>query len=196
MVNYLFYENICDSSIKNRIGGDACLPNTVTWPKDKNNRNMLFLMTLSGELISMYTKILIPKNLSISVFIPYTKNSITDTIQMARSSDIAKVIIHENENFTRQENDTPLLPARKISIKSEDIEDEDEFSDEIEEKIGGVPTWLQDKIDYEDYEFVLQILGTEFGKYFPEYKNIFLGGVGYLFFSKSTKQGIFQIQYT
>ena len=111
------------------------------------------------------------------------------------------MIIHEVSRL-RQENTKPLSPPHKLRIETHlNIEDEDEFSDEIEEKVGGIPTWLQDTIEYTNYIFALQFIASEFNDYWPTHKELFMDGICYLFLNKildlsETQAGMFRIQYS
>lgn len=202
MVTYLFYDTLCEEDEKDRIGGDAYLPGNINWPSH-GNIPMLFLMTLSSNFLNKYANYEIPDSHCLSVFVPYAKGSIEGAIQLARTIDAATVLIHKTSSTPRQENKTPLNTCRKLRVEIHpDIEDEDEFSDEIEEKVGGVPTWLQDRIDYTDeYKFVLQYIAGEFEGYWTDHNELFLDGICYLFLREpfnlnDSQAGMFRIQYS
>jgi hypothetical protein len=201
MIKYLFYNTICKESEKNRIGGSAFLPNEISWPNDVKSKPMLFLMTLSSDFLHKHTGCIIPNDNCVSVFVPYREGGIECAISMARSIDAAKVIVHKISQTTRQGFYKPLFPPRKIRLEIHcDIEDEDEFSEDIEEKVGGVPTWLQDRIDYKNYQFLLQFIAGEFNEFWPNHQELFMDGVCYLFLKKGfenlkNQAGMFRIQY-
>ena len=158
------------------------MPLNTGWPKDKNGAPMLHLMTLSSDLINTYSTCKIPEKHCVSVFIPFEKNSIQHVIDLARTPETARIILHEVATQVRQECPEALEPPHAITIESDpDREEEDEFSDEIEPKIGGGPTWLQDVIDAPGKQFLLQLLGSEFNKSWPSHQGIFMGGVVYMF---------------
>ena len=182
MVKYLDFEAECGPSSLPRIGGGACLPVTCEWPKDGNGKPMMHLLALPANMVNDSSGCRLPENYCVSVFIPYRKNSIEHVIELARKPDAACIIAHEVSTKIRQECESPLLPPHEIKIDSdEEADEEDEFSDEIESKIGGGPVWLQDRIDAPGCQFLLQLVGSAFNQYWPSHKGIFMGGICYFF---------------
>ena len=105
----------------------------------------------------------------------------------------------------RQECESPLVPPRALAVDCDDeAEDEDEFSDEIENKIGGSPVWLQDRMQFDGMTFCMQLVGASISKAWSTHKGIFLGGIGYLYLNPSVPDvadavvrcGQFRIQYS
>jgi len=163
---------------------------------------MLHLMTLSSHLVNTYSACRIPENYCVSVFIPYGKESNGHVVDLARHPDTARIIAHEIGAEVRQECSDPLSPPYSMLIDSDPgREDEDEFSDEIEPKIGGRPTWLQDVIESPGKQFFLQLLASQFNKLWVSHRGMFMGGVVYLFIDQdydatAEQFGQLTVQYT
>ena len=205
MINYLDFIGACAPDFLPRLGGGASLHITANWPKDASGQPMLHLISLPGELVSKLTGIQVHHAACISVFIPYQQDSIEESISLARQAGTAQVLLYQPGTVARQEFNLPMEPARALTIDSdEDVEEEDEFSDEIENKIGGTPTWLQDRIDSGDMVFCLQLVGPTLVARWPAHRGLFLGGVGYLFLNKTMPEasfepivcGDFRVQYS
>lgn len=205
MVNYLAVGNICDDGVGPQLGGGAFLPPDVPWPCDENGREMLHLLSLPGGFLTNHTNITVDNSMCVSVFIPYSKDSVEESISLARRKDAAHVLVYEPGNLVRQQHGWPLQPCRILDVDpDEEAIDDDEFSDEIENKIGGIPVWLQDRIDYAGMEFCLQLVGGTIKQFWPSHSGIFLGGVGYLFLKPEIPSirggselcGSFRIQYS
>ena len=201
-MNYLDFRDECEESTIPRMGGGASLPLRVVWPEDKDGEPMLHLMTLSPELINTYSNCKIAETHCVSVFIPFKKNSVEHVIDLARRPESARVIAHEIATEIRQECREPLDPPHAITVECDPgRDDEDEFSDEIEPKIGGGPTWLQDVIEAPGKQFLLQLLSSQFNDSWPSHRGMFMGGVVYLFISDhcdvtEERFGQLTIQYT
>lgn len=201
-MDYLFFGEVCARDFPSRMGGDASLPAAIEWPRDKDGKPMLLLMTLASTLISTYLNNRLPENYGISVFVPFEKDSVEHVVDLARRPETARVIAHEIAPDLRQECHAPLVPPHAITIEVDaDREDEDEFSDEIENKIGGKATWLQDRIELYDKQFLLQVGAGLFDRYWPSHRGIFMGGMVYLFVNKAgvllaPQFGQLTVQYT
>jgi len=202
MVNFLAFDAECEQTFLPRMGGGTCLPKEVEWPRDKEGEPMLHLLTLPSNIVNIFSDCNLPTDHCISVFIPYRHDSIDYAIDLARKPGAAFVIAHKTSMEIRQECKYPLLPPHEIKIDCDkEAEDEDEFSDEIDSKIGGGPVWLQDRLEISDKKFLLQLVGAMIGNCWPSHKGMFLGGIGYLFidgnfdYSKS-RFGEFRVQFS
>lgn len=183
------------------MGGDAALPSEIAWPEDKNGHPMLHLMALPSRWANQYAGCRLPYNYCVSIFIPFQKNSITHVIDLARNPLAAYVIAHEAASTLRQECASPLIPPHGIRIECDpDRPEEDEFGEDIEDKIGGGATWLQDRITAEGKQFLLQIGGMTFDTYWPTHGGMFMGGMLYLFIADAIaldgRCGQLTVQYT
>lgn len=182
MVSYLSFESICDELVVPHMGGGALLPPDIPWPKDDSGCPMLHFIVLPPETVASACGVLIPHDHVVSLFVPYSKDSVQYAIDLARKSQVARAVVHRRAGSARQECACALLPAHALQVKVvDDIDDEDEYSDEIDSKLGGTPVWLQDRIDVPDYRFVLQLVGTLIGRFWPSHNGIFLGGICYFF---------------
>lgn len=195
MASYIVYEKRADDREHSKIGGSSLLPKDMIWPKDRSGRNMLFLASISSELLMSECNISIPKDHVLSVFCPYKKGDIEHAIDMARGREPGFVISHLAE-APRQEFDDPILEAKKLELNKDFETDEDEFSEDVEDKIGGNPNWLQDKFDYSGADFVMQLSGMYFDEVIPTHKGIFLSGVLYVFYDPSSNHGTVALQYS
>jgi hypothetical protein len=195
MASYIDYENEADDQAHSKIGGSALLPEAIPWPIDRHGRKMLFLASLSSQVLKTQCGIVIPENQVLSVFCPYNKEDISCAIDMARGRETGYVIAHF-AGVPRQEFEYPVSGKKKVEL-NEDLEtDEDEFSEDIDDKIGGTPNWLQDRFDYTGYDFVLQISGLYFAKMIPTHSNLFMSGVLYVFYNSSENKGLVTLQYS
>lgn len=195
MASYIGYEGNADDQELSKIGGSALLPEAIKWPIDRHGRKMLFVASLSSQLLKAQCDIVIPEDQVLSIFCPYTKDDVECAIDMARGRERGAVIAHFAA-APRQEFEYPIHDIKKL-VLDEDMEtDEDEFSEELDDKIGGGPNWLQDRFDYSGYDFVLQISGLLFGKIIPSHKHIFMGGMLYVFYSPSDNKGLVTLQYS
>jgi Domain of unknown function (DUF1963) len=191
----------CQENTAPKIGGGVFLPNSMAWPLDKSGLPLLHLLTLPSELVNQFVTLDLPSNHCISVFIPYKPGEVEHLIDLARKDGTAKVLLYESTTGLRQECKTPLLPAKVMEIYETDDDEEDEFSDEIDNKIGGHGIWLQNRIEIPGKVFLLQVLGATMNQNWPSHQGILMGGVGYLFVSNqfdsaSTDIGEFILQYT
>lgn len=90
----------------------------------------------------------------------------------------------------------PITEAKNLEL-DEDLEtDEDEFSEDLDDKIGGVPNWLQDKFDYTGYDFVIQISGMCFNGIIPAHQELLMSGVLYVFYNSLNNNGLLTLQYS
>lgn len=162
---------------------------------------MLHFLSLKHDQVNRFIPDNIPSNNCISIFIPYKPGDVENTIDLARKDGTAKVLRYIPEMALRQEFSMPLLPAKAIDIFETDDEEEDEFSDEIDNKIGGHGIWLQNRIELPGKTFLLQVLGATVNENWRSHQGIFMGGVGYLFLndeqnSVDSVAGDFKLQYT
>jgi hypothetical protein len=195
MPSYFTYEKSSGDKEFNRIGGNSLLPKFINWPIDKSGRKMLFLASLSPEIIQSECGIYIPEGNIISIFLPYKKGSIEHAIDIARQRDRGYIISHPPGEL-RQECEYPIIEGRQINLNKDFETDEDEFSEDIEDKIGGDPNWLQDRFDYSGHEFLMQISGLYFGTVFPDHKDLFMGGIFYAFYNSAKNDGLVLLQYS
>ncbi|QNP47539.1 DUF1963 domain-containing protein [Diaphorobacter aerolatus] len=192
---YFKYETPANALALNRICGDPLLPALVQWPLDEGGRKMIFIGSISSELLNSETSVKIPEGHLLSVFCPFEKNSVDIPIGLARHG-AAGCVIHHPVGTPRSCEELPKISAKLIE-KIPSIEtDEDEFSEDLEDKMGGSPNWLQDRIDFSRSEFVAQFSGMYFEKIFPELKGIFMGGMLYVFFDSKLNQGFIRLQYS
>ncbi|MGO4294322.1 DUF1963 domain-containing protein [Chitinophaga sp. RAB17] len=195
MASYIEYEGDAEDQEHSKIGGSALLPEAIKWPIDRHGRKMLFLASLSSQLLKAQCDIVIPEDQVLSIFCPYERDNIECAIDMARGRETGCVIAHFAKE-PRQEFNDPIAEVKKL-VLNEDVEtDEDEFSEDLDDKIGGNPNWLQDRFDYTGYDFVLQISGLYFGKIIPTHKHIFMGGMFYVFYHPSDNKGLVTLQYS
>lgn len=204
MINYLDFVDACADDVQPRLGGGALLPAGVDWPRGMDGQPMLHLISLPGALVGKLVGIQVHPAACISVFIPYSQDSIEASFSLARRPGTAQVLLYQPAETVRQECNFPMEPAHAITIDSVEGAEEDEFSDEIENKIGGGPTWLQDRIDMGGMAFCLQLVGPTLATRWPGHRGLFLGGVGYLFLERVmlapglevVNCGDFRIQYS
>lgn len=195
MARYTVYEKDTNDQEYNKIGGSSFLPESINWPTDRHGKKMLFLASLSSELLKSQCNIIIPEGQVLSIFCPYKKDDIEYAIDMARARETGYLIAHFPVK-PRQEFEYPISEIKKLELNLSFETDEDEFSEDVEDKIGGRPNWLQDSYNYAGYDFVLQISGLYFGKIIPSHKNIFMGGVLYIFYNPSNNNGLLTLQYS
>lgn len=195
MASYTTYEKSTDDRDQDRIGGSSLLPPAINWPTDRHGRKMLFLASLSSDLLKSQCNIIIPEGQILSIFCPYKEDDIECAIDMARGRENGYVVAHFPTE-PRQEFESPISSIKKLELNLNVETDEDEFSEDIDDKIGGRPNWLQDRFNYTGYEFVLQISGLYFGKVIPHHKNIFMGGVLYVFYNPLNNTGLLTLQYS
>lgn len=184
-----------------KVGGGVFMPDSIAWPLDDSGHPMLHLLTMQSNDVNKFVANALPLNHFLSVFIPYKKGEIEYVIDLARKNGIAKVYAYEATTKLRQECITPLLPAKSMEIYETDDDEEDEFSDEVDDKIGGHGIWLQNRIEIAGKFFLLQLLGATINRNWPSHNGIFMGGVGYLFVSNTQgcpalEVGEFKLQYT
>ncbi|WP_081687019.1 DUF1963 domain-containing protein [Chitinilyticum litopenaei] len=202
MINYLDFKIECPPEFLPRIGGQSCIPQEIDWPKSKDGNPMLHFMAIPTEIVNEHLGFELPEKHCISLFIPYQPDSIQHVIDLARNNNVASIFMHPISKELRQECSFPLNPAHAIRIDCDhDAEEEDEFSDEIDSKIGGTPVWLQDRISIDHHHFLLQFVGSVFDKYWPSHKGLFMGGIGYVFIntehlSPGKNLGQLKIQFT
>lgn len=156
---------------------------------------MIFLASISSALLKSTCNIIIPADHVLSIFYPYRKGDIEHVIGIARGKEPGFVVSHFAE-APRQEFEDPIREARKLELNENFETDEDEFSEDLDDKIGGRPNWLQDRFDYAGYDFVMQISGMYFRKVIPTHKDLFAGGMFYVFYNPSNNEGLVSLQYS
>ena len=195
MARYVVYGKNADDRDHDKIGGSSLLPASASWPVDRAGRKMLFLASVSADWLKSECGIVIPQDHVLSIFCPYQKGSIEHSIDMARGREFGCVVSHPAK-APRQEFADAIFEPRKLELNVDFETDEDEFSDDIDDKIGGTPNWLQDRFDYSGHDFVLQISGLCFGKVVPTHKDLLMGGVLYVFYNSSSNAGRVTLQYS
>lgn len=90
----------------------------------------------------------------------------------------------------------PIIDAKVLRLDENVETDEDEFSEDLDDKIGGNPNWLQDRFDYTGYDFVLQISGMYLGKIIPTHKEALMSGMLYIFYNPVDNNGLITLQYS
>lgn len=202
MVSYLVVDGICNVEAYPRIGGSCALPDDISWPKDNKDRPCTFLLGAESSWISKNAGVNLPNDLILSIFVPFDPSSVDHALAMARTPMSAKALLHPKATAFRQESSFSLDPPRALIVDLEpDAEDEDEFSSEIEPKIGGMPTWLQRRIEIPQRRFVLQLMSHQIREHWPAHGSLFMGGVGYLFLDiawngANPEVGELRLQYT
>jgi hypothetical protein len=202
MTTFFKISSECQENTGPKIGGGVYMPNSMAWPIDKSGSPLLHLLTLPSDLVNRFVSVGLPSNHCISVFIPYKPGEVEHLIDLARKDGTARIFLYESTIKLRQECKTPLLPAKVMEIYETDDDEEGEFSDEIDNKIGGHGIWLQNRIEIPNKTFLLQLLGATMNQNWPSHQGILMGGVGYLFvstqFDSTTTNNIgeFKLQYT
>jgi hypothetical protein len=195
MASYIEYEKNAADHEYNKIGGNSLLPASINWPADRHGNKMLFLASLSSHLLKSQCNIIIPEDHVLSIFCPYKNGDIEYAIDIARGRERGYVVAHL-AGAPRQEFEYPITEAKKVEL-DEDLEtDEDEFSEDLDDKIGGRPNWLQDTFDYAGYDFVMQISGMYFGKITPTHKDLLMSGMFYIFYNPHNNNGLVTLQYS
>ena len=195
MASYVTYEKDTNDQERSKVGGSSLLPQSIGWPVDRFGKKLMFLASLSSDLLKSECGIDIPQGHILSIFCPYEKEDIEYPIDMARGRERGFVVVHPAE-APRQEFGDPILPAKKLELNKKFATDEDEFVEDIDDKIGGRPNWLQDRFDYAGNQFVMQISGMYFGKIIPTHKNVFMSGVLYVFYNLFSNEGLVTLQYS
>lgn len=195
MASYTIYDEHATDPEHDKIGGNSLLPVSIAWPRDRHGRKMLFLASISADLLQSQCNIAIPEGSILSIFCPYKKDEIEYAIDMARGREPGYLIAHLPD-APRQEFDYPILQGKKLRLNENVETDEDEFSEDVEDKIGGIPNWLQDRFDYTGYDFVLQISGMYLGKVIPTHKDVLMNGMLYVFYNAANNSGIVTLQYS
>ena len=202
MSSYLKIDGTCDFDEYPRIGGACALPENIPWPKDKANSPCILLFSADSTWVTTHSKHPLPEGLLLSIFVPFDPGSSDHAVAMARAPNSARALVHSKAVTYRQESQFSLDPPRKVIIDEDDvITPEDEFDTDVEPKIGGVPTWLQRRIDIPGRRFVMQLMAHQIRAHWPKHSSLFMGGVGYLFLDIEWDQtypeaGEFRLQYT
>ncbi len=201
--SYLEIGDVCPQSFYPRIGGSCALPKNINWPRSQTGEPCLLFLSADSTWIVNNAEIELPENMVLSVFVPFDPNSIDHSSAMARVSNSAKALLHTKETFYRQECLYPIEPPRQLVIERGNSPETvfSEIASEIEPKIGGDPTWLQNKIEIPGRSFVLQMMAHQIRKHWPSHSPLLMGGVVYLFLDTHWNQrepliGELRLQYT
>jgi uncharacterized protein YwqG len=195
MASYTTYEKNADGHEHNKIGGDPLLPASIEWPVDRHGNKMLFLASLSPQLLKSQCNITIPDDHVLSIFCPYKSDDIEYAIDMARGRERGRIMAHL-AGSPRQEFESSITEAKKLELDENLETDEDEFAEDLDDKIGGQPNWLQDRFDYTGYDFVMQLSGMYLGKIIPTHKGLLMSGMLYIFYNSSNNNGLVALQYS
>lgn len=195
MASYITYNRDTKDQEYDKIGGSCLLPETVDWPIDRHGNKMLFLASLSSDMLKSQCGMMIPEGQILSIFCPYKPDDVECAIDMARGREKGYMMTHLPAQ-PRQESEYPISGIKKIELNLNFETDEDEFSEELDDKIGGQPNWLQDRFNYTGYDFVLQLSGLSFGKNFADHKNLLMGGMLYIFYNPLNNSGLLTLQYS
>lgn len=115
MASYIIYnENAIDQNY-NKIGGDSLLPTSIEWPRDRQGRKMLFLASLSADLLKSQCNITLPEDNILSIFCPYKKDDIACAIDIARGRETGYVVAHL-PGVLRQEFDPAYYRCKSIKV--------------------------------------------------------------------------------
>lgn len=155
------------------IGGEPYIPENTPWPTDKFGNPMLHLASLPATFITEHIKgITINPKLLISIFTPYSES---DQYIDTALNEGGKVIAYiPCKGYSSTFN--PPLDSHLISVTDNPQSD---GPDNGIAKIGGIPSWLQEKAET-NLKFILQINNSRLNKSTPKHKGILVGGIGYL----------------
>ncbi|MCX2683935.1 hypothetical protein OO306_00045 [Pseudomonas sp. DCB_AW] len=176
------------------IGGEPYIPKATPWPTDKLGNPLLHLASLPASFITkQISGLTINSELLISIFTPYSKSD--QYIEIALNEG-GKVLAYPPCKI-HSSTFNPALESHLISIVENP---EIDTSDNGIAKIGGIPSWLQDK-EETNLKFILQINNSRLNKSAPNHKGILVGGIGYLLLKKEIIEqdqaaGSFVIQTT
>lgn len=195
MASYTTYESNAGDHEHDKIGGNSLLPESINWPVDRHGNKMLFLASLSPQLLKSQCNITIPADHVLSIFCPYKKGDIEYVIDMARGRERGYIIAHL-AGAPRQEFEYPITGAKRLELDTDLETDEDEFSEDLDDKVGGRPNWLQDTFDYAGYDFVMQMSGMYLGKMIQTHKDLLMSGMLYIFYNSANNEGLVTLQYS
>jgi hypothetical protein len=181
----------CNQETDCRFGGSPHLPDDIDWPVDSENVPLLHLFTISSVALNHYMNLAIEDGLQLSVFVPFKAGDIKRGISLARDPYRSKVLLYKPLKTHGPKNSEQTLEPRTMTFMKDrpDDEDEEEFSGEVDDKIGGGPIWLQRRIQLPESRFLLQINEGLLTKVWPELAGIFVGGMGFLFVKNPARPG-------
>jgi Domain of unknown function (DUF1963) len=184
--------SICDDSADCKFGGIPALPSELKWPLDSEGQPLLHLITIPGRTLNHYANLTVDGDTCLSVFVPFKAGDIKRGIQLARESGASQVFLYKQlGESSAPPKSLSFGPFEMIFVEDRpDNEDEEEFSGETDDKIGGHAIWLQRRIDLPKSKFVLQINERLLTESCPELAGIFVGGMGFLFIDVNAQPGL------
>ena len=157
------------------IGGGCNLISADFWPRDKNNKPCMHLLTMEckffdDELCNRY----------ISVFIPYDDRKYYTQIRGELVDNYTAIIIHDRTGpYINCFLDASIETIQKaLVVQQQNLDDSAEICGS---KIFGYPAWLQAPEQIENHHCVLSLYGNDISLAFNENRGLFLDGVVYLF---------------
>jgi uncharacterized protein YwqG len=168
------------------ISNYTSMPKTIEWPKNVEGKLLQCIAHIPTNIINGSLPIKLKDNYAISIFTYYDKDDyFLDKITYAGdeedfkiTQDNTRVILHEIGDDIYSLNET-IIPFHEMTISDEIVE-----TDYYGSKMGGSPTFIQNKkLQIDKYNFVFQLYGGDF----PDSINdIFYltDSLGYLFVKK------------
>jgi hypothetical protein len=161
------------------VDGPCLLSEQLPWPRDGDSMPLFHLLSapalwLVPELIHSSSK-----NLWISVFISYDRTTFSHYGKMSSDTPDHKdavVLLHDMTGPSRSEH-----PNQSAVSKSAKLVAAKEGDDNVASYIDSSPSWVQDPIDIDGFDWVMSIYGPDMDSALDENRGIFSDGVGYVF---------------
>ena len=170
------------------LDGPCKLPSQLEWPQSSDASPLFHLLSIPLLWVA-------PRQASqskerwISIFISYDKAGYTHYGKMSSDEPDhteAIVILH---NMTGP--DRSMHPAQALASKNVNLIPATEGDDNVASYVDSVPTWVQDPIVLDGFEWVLSIYGPDMDVSLGENRGILSDGVGYVFLKSSFDQDFF-----
>jgi len=201
------------------MGGNPYLKNLSDWPLNENGKRMIHLFTVFSNIFGGNQ---FDDKYCISIFLDNetnergqlkrgfsTRYAIQENNSFATSKKYAKaLLVEKSEKPVAEISESGVLPV--ITMSKRHFTDEEVMQESNEEgtdksKLFSVPHFLQDDVHPQPamkYQPIIQLNEWDFANFHPEYSDVFLDGLAYLWIDQNYRKytpvkdvGYFGIQY-
>lgn len=167
------------------LDGPCKLPSQLDWPQGSDESPLFHLMSIPLNWVVRNSSSVSAQSRWISVFISYDKENYSHYGKMSSDEPEHKdavVILHDMTGTDRS-----MHPNQALSSKNVKLVSATEGDDNVASYVDSVPTWVQDPIKLDQFEWVLSVYGPDMDVALGDNRGILSDGVGYVFLKTDFK---------